>query len=318
MFDVTGSAAVNNTADLNLQNIKFNLVDERDWAVGDGDKAVYGVNGFPRNFRISDCIINKGQQGINFEEYANIKIIGNTLIDQSVSAINILNSGENFLDISNNNIYDQRYSGIFYTTTAENVIIGNNTIQSASDGIYAQFAALLGQVQDALVNNNSITINTSSTTTQLLGIFSILSVNTEYNNNNIIIDVDTELNVYGMSLTDSKSQAINNTIRIDCSDNSMNHYGIKSNAPDCLIANNNIDMNNINAPDSMDIGINIANSITNADNNTVSNNIINNVLDYNMVVVDAGLEGVVVNGTNISGLNMTTNSEHFTKIFSRG
>ena len=249
LFDIHGSVAANNTARIQINQLIFNLYDNGSPLDGSGDIGISYQNGTEGSLYIASNKIINGARAIFVYNCPNVWIITNIMDNQKGYCI-YGEGGENVYGIGANKITNQRLCGIFLISTANHIAVYSNLISSINTGVNAQFIGMYYQFDNGQVTQNTVKINTSSTTTTVIGISSQLAgVNVKLNDNIVEIDVNTGAPAYGLSVDNDYSLISNNNIKVSNANIVWNQYGIFSSGSTCQISGNQIDMVNSRATD---------------------------------------------------------------------
>jgi len=305
MITATGSAAAQNTADMLFYNVTFDLYYNGVYGTGGvGDQAFLFQTGNPNSVRIQNCRINSGKWGLYNSGYDNIIISDNIFYGQSYSSVFILSTGDNGLNINNNQFFAVKNYGIYVSCSAKGILIDSNLIFSFDDGVHTSWVGIYGVFDSGQITNNIINLSTSSTTVQSFGIYS----NSErfddiISNNTVDFNISSDQLTFGIYGLYSDSQLISNKIKIDNDNNSNNHCGIYLTNDRNIVSSNNINMVNSN---SRDYGIYLSTSV----DTQISGNNFYNVLDYNMIY-DTSSTGNRILGNTGSDLQLPINTGSF-------
>ncbi|MDD5023147.1 MAG: host specificity factor TipJ family phage tail protein [Candidatus ainarchaeum sp.] len=270
MFDIQGTVVANNIADVEFENIVFNLKDEN--LLTTGDIGVYCYKTQNNSYSIKSCEFNEGRYGFLGETIYPYKLLFSTnLCIKQKNASVYGNALE--LEIFNNIIKDIMYKGFDFIPSTIPVIlsakIAGNSLTGFSGSLLSTWAAISVQSAKGEISRNSITLDTNDVSNGVFGIYLMPSSTGEYTVANNPIDLKTALivgSVSGIYHGGNNSVLTSNPIKINAASATYRN-GISVNYISLLGGggqNNTINDNPINMVNSgaADIGI-VLNSSTN-------------------------------------------------------
>ena len=292
MIHVLGSAAVNNTATVKINGVKFLLNnDGTKGRLGDGDSAIY-IDKSTGRITTTFCYSQNGLKNYHYNDCETIihtknESFGSTFIDLDLDTVTDFILSQNII----NNFYAV---GIKIWDDCFRGEVSKNIVTSATSGMGADLlgthgifvtASSLSEFLD--ITSNQIKIHTSSGNLTYYGL-SCAKVNKGIISlNSIDIDVTSTAETDAMEMRGVDDSVIEgNIVYLDNDDITSNHYGLQFvvYGDRNVISGNNINLIN---NDAKDIGIDLG---AGCDNNQGGDNITYNV---GSSITDAGAGNAV-------------------------
>lgn len=286
---IYGSAAANNTCNVLIDGILFELVDDGTAASTSGDDGIYLSTGQTGSTVVNGCRFSAGKRGIYCGSVENLIASNNIFLNSQYAAIHYTGASTKNASIKGNIITDFEFNGIL--TSVQDLIIDGNqlTCMTSAPSGSGIIGIAIDEDRCQVINNIIKIVNTNNASYK--GISTTASgtnVNSLISKNQIAIQITSTGAASGIYATASDQSIIGNPIVLENTDHTTAAYGINSTGDRNIIAGNHINMLN----DANDIGINLP---AGADNNQGGDNVTYNV---GTSIADAGA-GNAVTGKDV-------------------